>query len=79
LSDTFPIQNGIKQGDALTPLLFNFALKCSIRRIQENQVRLNGRHQLPACADGINLFGDNINSIKKNNLIDAGKLVRKLV
>jgi hypothetical protein len=27
LSDNFPIQNGLKQGDALTPLLFNFALE----------------------------------------------------
>jgi hypothetical protein len=27
LSDTFPIKNGLKQGDALSPLLFNFALE----------------------------------------------------
>jgi hypothetical protein len=27
LSDKFPIQNYLKQGDALTPLLFNFALE----------------------------------------------------
>jgi hypothetical protein len=26
-SDSYPIQNGMKQGDALSPLLFNFALE----------------------------------------------------
>jgi hypothetical protein len=32
MSDNFPIQNGIKQGDALSPLLINFALKYAIRK-----------------------------------------------
>jgi hypothetical protein len=27
LSEVFPIRNGLKQGDALSPLLFNFALE----------------------------------------------------
>jgi hypothetical protein len=29
-SDSFPIQNGLKQGDALSPLLLNFALEYAI-------------------------------------------------
>ena len=34
LSDRFPIRNGLKQVDALSPLLFNFALEYVIRRVQ---------------------------------------------
>jgi hypothetical protein len=30
LSDTFPIQNGLKQEDALSPLLFDFSSEYSI-------------------------------------------------
>jgi hypothetical protein len=37
LSDTFPIQNGVKQGDVLSPLLFNFASEYVIREVQVNQ------------------------------------------
>jgi hypothetical protein len=33
LSDKFPIQNGLKQRDAQSLLLFNFALKCAIRKV----------------------------------------------
>jgi hypothetical protein len=35
LSDGFSIQNGLKQGDVISPLLFNFALEYAIKKIQE--------------------------------------------
>jgi hypothetical protein len=58
LSDTFPIQNGLKQGDALSPMFFNFALEYAIIKVQENQVglKLKGTHHLVAYADDVNLL-----------------------
>jgi hypothetical protein len=35
LPDKFLIQDGLKQGDALSPLIFSFALEYAIRRVQE--------------------------------------------
>jgi hypothetical protein len=77
LSDTFPIQNSLKQGDALSLLLFNCDLEYAIRKVQENQVglKLKGTHQLLFYVDDVNLLGGNIrvDTTKKNTetLIDA--------
>jgi hypothetical protein len=67
LSVSFLIQNDLKQRDALSPLLFNFALKYAIRKVQENQVglKLNGTHQLLAYVDDVNLLRNNTHSIRK--------------
>jgi len=64
----FPIRNGLKQGDALFPLLFNFNLGYTIRRVQVNQdgLKLNGTHQILFYADDVNILGGNVHTIKEN-------------
>jgi hypothetical protein len=75
----FTIKNGLKQGDALSPLLFNFYLEYAIRKVQEKQDgrKLNGTHQLLAYGDDVNIFGENIDSMHKNTeaLLDTSKEV----
>jgi hypothetical protein len=68
LSENFPIQNGLKQGNDLWPFLFNFSLDYGIRKVQKKLVRLtlNGTHQLLVYADDVNLLGNNSDTIKKS-------------
>jgi hypothetical protein len=58
----------MKQGDAISPLLFNFAVEYVIRRVQVNQdgLKLNGTHQLLVYANDFNLLGGSIHTIKEN-------------
>ena len=68
LSEMFPIKNDFKEGDALTPLLFNFALEYAIKSVQVNQygLKFNGTHQLLAYADDVNILGGSAHTVKEN-------------
>ena len=60
------IKLSLKQGDALSPMLFNFALEYAIRRVQVNRdgLKLNSTHQLLAYADDV--LGGSIHILKEN-------------
>ena len=73
----FPIRNGLKQGDAISPLLFNFAVDYAIRSVQVNQdgLKLKGTHQLVGYADDVNILGGSVHTVKENaeTLVVASK------
>jgi hypothetical protein len=52
-------------------LLFNFALECATRKVQETQVglKLNGTHQAPVYTDDINTLRENINITNQNRKV----------
>jgi hypothetical protein len=54
----FPVRNDLKQGDALSLLIFNFALENAIRRVRviQDGLKLNGTHQRLVYADDVNIF-----------------------
>jgi len=66
LSNVCPIRNGLKDDDALLPLLFNFASEDTIRRVQVNKdgLKLNRTHQLLVYADDVNIMGGSVHTIK---------------
>ena len=69
LYNIFPIKNCLKQGDALSPLLFNIVLDYAIRRVQVNQdsLKLNGTHQLLVYTDDFNILEGSVHKTQLFN------------
>jgi hypothetical protein len=70
--------NGLKEGEVLSPLLWNLDTEYGIRKDKENQMvlELNGAHQPLVYADGVNIVWDNTNTAKTNQ--EPPMSVRKL-
>jgi hypothetical protein len=66
LSEMFRIKSGLKQGDALSSLLFNVALEYVIWRVSaiQNGFKLDSRQQLLFYADDINIFSGNVQAFE---------------
>jgi hypothetical protein len=77
LFNIFPVKNCVKQGDALSSLLCNFALEYDIGRVQVNQngLKLNGTYHLLVYPDDVNVFCGSVHTIEKNkdSLVVASK------
>jgi len=56
LSDTFPVKNGLKQGEDLSPLLSNSALENAIRRAKHEGLKLCDTHELLTYAVDIYIY-----------------------
>ena len=71
MSSSFPIENGLKQGDVLSSVLFNFAIEYAIRKVQETNLELdmNGTRQVLAYADDVNLRGNDIKIERNTDVI----------
>jgi len=67
LPDMFPIKNGLKQRDDLSPFLFHFTLEHAIRGVQVKQdgLKLNGTHQLLVYADNVNILSGSVHTVRK--------------
>jgi hypothetical protein len=58
----------LKQGDVLSPLLFNSRSEYATWRVQVNQnaLKLNGTYQFVGYADDVNILAGSVLTVKEN-------------
>jgi len=66
LSPQFEVQSGLKQGDAISPILFNLVLEKVIRDISVNhEMEMNGKNIMLVYVDDIVILGNTENDVVK--------------
>jgi len=69
MPDTLPMQNGVKRGYALKPLLLHCALDYTTTKAQvhhrTSKLEETETYQLLVCANNVNLLGEKLEKIKK--------------
>jgi hypothetical protein len=70
----FPIRSVLKQGNDLSPLLFNFTVEYAIRRIQviQDGLKLNGTYQLLVYVSDVDILGGSIYNKGKCRSLGSG-------
>jgi hypothetical protein len=74
----FLVRNVVKQGDAPSPLLFNFALEYTIQ-VNHDGLKLNGTHELLVYAADIKISGGSVRTIKKNRSLVVSSKETELI
>ncbi|KAI8439123.1 hypothetical protein MSG28_012981 [Choristoneura fumiferana] len=71
LSEEFLLMTGLKQGDALSPVLFNWALEHVVRNVLalDVGVELSGRHTVIGYADDLALLGESREEVAKAAMV----------
>uniref|UniRef100_A0A8D9ELZ3 Craniofacial development protein 2 n=1 Tax=Cacopsylla melanoneura TaxID=428564 RepID=A0A8D9ELZ3_9HEMI len=82
-SETFDVNTGVRQGDGLSPLLFNIVLEKSLRKTKllDKGINVGAKVNLLAFADDIVLLGENKNDLitLAETLIEEAKKIGLLV